>query len=686
MDIRRYRDVIFDDDYNPRIIEELSNITGGHVIPIVQENSGGLNLGRYNLVRPIPFTIYDPPSSYRGPLEITSLQYISNFDIDLTKLSEDDIDELCKNKYFPLEIIRENPTIKWNYKILSRYHSVFMLVTRGKEFIDWDILSSREDLKESDVGADIVSNYYNWKWDKMSHLDISLIIERFFALKTFQPSPKGYDIPEGWAIIISELISKDRYNTSKNVNPMILLNEHIISAVHWNGISQNDKLSPEVIAHFYTKPWYFPDMREISFMDVLRVINNKETDLPTVREAIDNNSIEHIKCIKKIMKKCYNDLFLKYNVDELLCGYFNDCIEYSILAQNPSLRLDHIKLFPDKPWDFGELLLRFGKDVLFLKKDDPRFKELLENEDNMRIFSDFSLLEHSINNKYRDLARIYFSDKLMEKYFSYELSKISTTIEIIRINVMITDEFIMKHVDSYMCQRFHREIPARIIIKKLCNYCECCYALNASRPGGKYCTCFPSFGELSKNKWLTPDDVDKMRHSQWSSKILSQRFDIETILDRFPHFGHPETLSKRDDLTLDIVNKYPTFPWKTGILTSRFPTEEFVTTCRVFVDWGIASHKDDLTKEFVDANRQHPWIRRVIRKRFGLDLDPKDVVLLIPGVSRVFLEKECIICLEKKPDYVCVPCGHVFHKQCQKDRRCNLCRTVVKNLIKIPHI
>ena len=53
-------------------------------------------------------------------------------------------------------------------------------------------------------------------------------------------------------------------------------------------------------------------------------------------------------------------------------------------------------------------------------------------------------------------------------------------------------------------------------------------------------------------------------------------------------------------------------------------------------------------------------------------------------------ESRCIFCMEKKPNVVCIPCGHVCmcEEDCkrfdaQSDRRCPICRVHVEQTMRI---
>ena len=55
-------------------------------------------------------------------------------------------------------------------------------------------------------------------------------------------------------------------------------------------------------------------------------------------------------------------------------------------------------------------------------------------------------------------------------------------------------------------------------------------------------------------------------------------------------------------------------------------------------------------------------------------------------------ESRCIFCMEKKPNVVCIPCGHVCmcEEDCkrfdaQSDRRCPICRVHVEQTMRIYH-
>lgn len=257
---------------------------------------------------------------------------------------------ISNSRNLPLYLVEKYPDKPWDWEVFSRNYKIGMDVLR--KFIDkpwdWSSISYQDRLD-----LDIVDKYPDklWDWRGIS----------FNKKLTINMIEKYPDKPWNWWVIMN----------NADIG-LTMVEKHPDRPWDWRSLSKNELLTMNIVEKYPGKPW---DWSEISRhknlnMDIIEKYPNK----PWNWHQIFYNSNFTLDILTKIPSDISNELQVSgvfycgnYSIDKFLeylaliddvdpenkkpCRRKLNCISY-----DPQITMDIVKRFPNKPWNWDEII------------------------------------------------------------------------------------------------------------------------------------------------------------------------------------------------------------------------------------------------------------------------------------------------------------------------------------------
>ena len=283
-------------------------------------------------------------------INIANLKIFNHFNWVWRKLSKNPWITV-KKEYW--KFVRDNPTLKWDWSIISRQASFTLVKNNCHLPWNWDILSIREDLQDDNIlqiskkywiwktltllrSWDFISNNPNlpWDWDELSRRIVLKTDQDVEVLKLTISKPWNWKIlstkvHENWKLVCTY--------PHKNWD--------------WNILSNNESIDWMIVCLTKKKPWNWKLFSSRSDLDwgIIEQCIDKPWDWFLLSNQININW-EFIDSHKNynwkwFLLSCHKKIpqwFVESNI--------NENFSFKVLSSKVDISL--IQLYPDKNWNF----------------------------------------------------------------------------------------------------------------------------------------------------------------------------------------------------------------------------------------------------------------------------------------------------------------------------------------------